>query len=645
MIKHRHLIACAILLGAAACSNAPGGSGSPKDAYARGLAALDQGLPREARLALRDAIKAEPENSDFRLAQAQAYLALGDGVAAEAEIGRARQYGAGPEKTRHLLAHALVLRGHPDRALAELQDVPPEHAAYAARVRGQAHARRGDNGAAADAFDEAIAAAPKDHRVWLDVARFRRLSGDLAGALQAADQAVKLRPRDVEALVLRGEMTRGQYGLRAAVGWFDRALEIDPDNVAALLERAATYGDMGRAGDMLADTRRVHALSEGNPMAYYLQAMLAARAKKYELARSLFQRTEGAFDEQPAGMLLASAIDYETGNVEMAANRLGKLISTQPNNRKARRMLAAAQFKLGDHSGLVETLRPVADRPDADSYSLTLMGKALAKLGEGRASEHYLSRAAQPQFRASSALWSQPVTDEQLSSLRRYAAARPGHAPTEILLIGGLLSRGMSAEALDRAVKLQSANPGAPDAHVLVGDARGMGGDFKGAAEEYRKAANLNFAEPVAMRLIEALHRSGQATASAQVLHLFLQENPRNVPAQLLAASRFMQASQWDRAIPIYEDLRKRLGDRDAIMLNNLAWAYAERRDYDRAIPLAQKAWSLDKDNPATTDTYGWLLYKSGKDRSQGLALLERAVRGAPTDDQIRAHLEAARKG
>src|SRR3546814_19682852 len=50
---------------------------------------------------------------------------------------------------------------------------------------------------------------------------------------------------------------------------------------------------------MLAETRKVLKLSEGNPVAYYLQAMLAARAHKFELARSLYKRTGGAMANQP----------------------------------------------------------------------------------------------------------------------------------------------------------------------------------------------------------------------------------------------------------------------------------------------------------------------------------------------------------
>ena len=111
----------------------------------------------------------------------------------------------------------------------------------------------GDGANALAQFNRALALAPNDSAVWVDLARFRRANGDLGGALQAADRAVALRPGNTDALVLRGELTRGQYGLAAALPWFNRALEIDRNNLAALLGRAATYGDMGRMRDMLAD--------------------------------------------------------------------------------------------------------------------------------------------------------------------------------------------------------------------------------------------------------------------------------------------------------------------------------------------------------------------------------------------------------
>lgn len=637
MSRRRALLA-GLMIAGAGCSN-----GSPDSAYQRGLEALRAGEPRTARVEFLNAIKANPNSPALRLFQAETYLALGDGVAAQAELERARQLGASTDATSHLMAHALLLQGQNRRAVEEAARAAPEHVAHAARISGLALLALGDNAGALAQFDRAIEAAPDDHRVWTAVARFRRANGDSAGALASADKAVALNPRDVEALTLRGELTRSQYGLAAALPWFDRALEIDPNNIVALLERAATNGDLGRAQAMLADTRKVLSLAGPNPMAFHLQAVLAARAGKFELARSLHQRTRGAFDNQPAGMLLASAIDFQTGNARQAITRLEKLLEMQPENRKARRLMAAAQWRIGDAAATIETLRPLADRADADSYVLTLMGRALEKTGNSAAAAAYLARAAMPQQRSPTALAAQSVSDAELAQLRNAARAEPNNPEPSIRLVAALLGRGQGAEALQLARQLQARNPGVPDAHLLVGDALGTQGHFKAAAEEYRKAANLSFTEPVAMRLIEALQRSGKRAAAAQVLQLFLEQNPRSVPALLLAGNAYLEARDWPAAIRTYEALRRRLGDRDAVMLNNLAWAYSEQGDYARAIPLARKAWALDKSNPATTDTLGWLLFKSGKDKATGLALLERAARGAPSDAQILAHLNAAR--
>ncbi|MGE0178784.1 MAG: tetratricopeptide repeat protein [Sphingomonas sp.] len=629
-----------LLLGALALLAA---CGDGRSSYERGAAAFEAGDIRSARVELMNALQADPRNAAARVLKARIDLALGDGVAAEAEIVRARNSGASIDDTRHLLAHARLLQGNANGALEEVGELSGPHAAYRARIRARALAALGDAGAGV-AFDRAIALGQNDSDVFTDVALFRRGNGDIAGALRAVDQAVALGPRNARALLLRGELTRSQYGLAAALPWFDRAIEIDPGNVDARLERAITYGDLGRMTEMLADAREAHRLSGGaNNNAYYLQAVLAARARNFELAQAIYNRTNGAFAERPSGMLLESAIDFGAGNVEQAAVRLVRLVRMQPGNRRARRLLAAAQWRMDDPEAVIATLGPLASRPDADSYSLSLMGRALARRGDAAGASGYLARAALPRPPAQTAL--DPLSPQDFDALRRQAAADPDNGPVQVRLISALLARGLGDEALGRARRLQAANPGAPEVHMLVGDALGTRGDFTGAAEQYRRAANLAFSEPVALRLIEALRRSGRIEAADGVLNLFVRQNPRNVRAQVMTAARMMEREQWSEAIDVYESLRQRIGNNDATILNNLAWAYAETGEYQRAIPLARRAWSLDRDNPATADTLGWILFRSGEDPIGGLALLERAARGAPSDAEIRRRLEQARRG
>ena len=139
--------------------------------------------------------------------------------------------------------------------------------------------------------------------------------------------------------------------------------------------------------------------------------------------------------------------------------------------------------------------------------------------------------------------------------------------------------------------------------------------------------------------MIEALRRSGQIDGADGVLALFLRQNPRNVPAQIMVAARMMEREEWSEAIEVYEGLRRRLGNNDATILNNLAWAYAQTGDYERALPYARRAWSLDRDNPATADTLGWILYRGGSD-PMGVALL--SGRGGAPSEPIRRRLRQA---
>ena len=605
--------------------------------------AFKRGDPGTARIELLNAIKADPGNPIAHVLQGRVYLALKDGVAAEAEFGRARDSGMKVDDTRHLMANAYLMQDEPQDALVEADParVPRRFAVWAARVRGMAQLSLGDADAAIAELNFALRLSPLNSDVWTDIGHFRLENGESAGAVEAADRAVALNPRNTEALILKGQLVRTQYGLLAALPWFDRVLRIDSTNVDALLEKAATLGDMGRAQAMLATTRQVLAIRPGNPKAFYLQAVLAARARNWTLARTLMQRTAGKLDDQPATMLLAGAIEYQTGNYEQAIEKLARLVALQPENMKARRLMGAAQWRQGDDASAIETLRAIADKPDADTYTLTIIGRALERQGERKDAALYLDRAAIPTRSEPSPL-NVAADPRQLAALRASAAANPKDTRTRITLIAALLRSGQGAEALQVAQGLAQLNPGAPMAHVLVGDSYVSTGDFVAAAAAYRDAANISFTEPVALRLIDALRRAGNSAGAVQVLNLFLNQNPQDVPAQLLAADVMLSNGEWDRAIAILESLRGRLGDQDAALLNNLAWAYSSAGRTGEALAYAAKAYDLAPANPAVVDTYGWILFQSGKDRAKGIDLMRQAVSQAPKDGGVRWHLAQA---
>jgi predicted Zn-dependent protease len=612
-------------------------SASAKHDLVLSLGLLEDGNFNAARSYAQAAIKADPKWGLAHAMLARTFLALGDGVGAEAELGRAAANGFDMKRGHQMLADAWLLQGDAKRALTEAAKADQRFGGYAARVTAKALALQGKSHDAITLLGELLDADADNSYAWSDLARIRYNNGDVAGAIGNAQRAVSLDPANLEALTLRGELMREQYGLAAALPWFEGALQRDAYYHPALIEYAATLGDMGRYNDMLDATRRALAARPGSPQALYLQAVLAARARNYDLARGLMQRTGGAIDDQPGVLLLGGTLDYQAGAYEQAIEKWRELVGRQPMNVTARRLLGAALLRSGDAKGALDVLRPVALRGDADSYTLALVGRAFEANGERDWAAKYLDRSAWPATDRATPFGS----DDGLAVLANAAANDPGNPVAAVGMIRGLIDGGQAGNALDRAKALAAAMPGAPGAHLLVGDTLMTMGRFGEAAYAYARAGGIKFDEATMLRMVDALDHAGRRPDASRVLALFLGQHPENVTALRLAAHWQIAASDWDGAIGTLEDLRSRVGSRDAGLLAELTYANIGAKKFDDALGFSAAAYEIAPMNPVAADAYGWAFYAVG-DSARAKDLLEKAALLAPRQAGIRWHLAQA---
>lgn len=610
------------------------GPGQAQEAAARAEALLGADNATGARELALDAVRGDPGNARAHLVLARAMLAQGDGVGAEAEIQRAVDAGYDPKLVPQLRAHAWLLQGEEEKAIPEADRAAPQFRPYALRIRARAMTALGDLAGARDALDQALRIAPNDAGVWTDLGRFRFVAGDLLGAAEASDRAVRLAPGSVEALVLRGEVVRNQYGLVAALPWFEQALKRDAYDHRALIECAATLGDAGRSVDALAATRRALDARPGSPQAFYLQAVIAARAGNFDLARTILEKTGGAIDDLPGMLLLGGTLDIEQGDYEQAVAKLRELVGRQPMNITARKLLAVALLRTDSARNAIDALRPVVARADADSYALTLVGRGFERIGDRAAAARYLDRAALPLIGGAAAF----SADDSAPILAADAAQRPNDPAAVVPLIRGLIDSGDRGAALARAQDVAAKNPGAPAAQVVLGDVLMLMDRAGDAAAAYQRAADLRFDEPTMLRLVEALDRAGRREDAANALALFLSQNPVSIPALRLSAHWQLAAGDYDAAIDSLEEIRARIGDGDAVLDAELASAYAGAGETGTAVDFGEAAYGLAPANPAVADAYGWALYRGG-DAAGALELLQKAVTLAPRHAGLRWHL------
>ena len=588
-------LVAALLL--AACGG--GGPDTPRRAY------------EQQRAALQAAIADDPGDIARRVMLARVAIRLGDGVGAEAAVKGALGAGAKDAALRPLLARAYAMQGEGARALETLEGGPviPEMMGEAAWVAGDVHLANGDLFAAREAYDRAVHELPRNSALWVDVARFREANADALGARDAVDYAIELDKANSAALAFKANLVRSGEGLEASLSWYADALKADPDNADALIDQAATLGDLGRYRDMLAALRHAATIVPRDPRLYYLQAVLAARAGRYALARSLLQRTRGELDEQPSFMLLSAVVELELGGEAVAATWADRLLAEQPHNFTARRILAAAEWADGDPDAAREALLPLVRRPDADSWSLILAARTAAELGRDMESADYMGRAA-----ALSPGEAVPFAiDDDYGLVAMAADAAPLDPAKAIPAIAADLASGNGARAIDRAVRLRDANRGVADAHILLGDAALAGGRFALAVEAYRAARAIDAGERTTLRLANALYRAGDAAGSGAAILALRDGQPSSIAADRLAGHLAMDLEHWDQAIGHFERVRRRIGDRDVVILRELARAWAAKGDDARALVLIDRAYRLQPLNAGIMEFYAGLLEKRGK--------------------------------
>ncbi|WP_373490569.1 tetratricopeptide repeat protein [Parasphingorhabdus sp.] len=598
---------------------------------------------RSARIELMNAIKADPEWIDARVAQAEVLLGLRDGIGAEAELDRAVQLGLDPAAVRHLLGHAYAIQGKAPQAREQLlaDDIPQQNLGYAARIRGRLALQMGDSELAGQAFNRAMELDEKNPDLWVDIARFRADSGDQAGATNAVDEAVRLDPDNIRALQYRGELLRFQFGLGAALPWFERALQIDPNDVPLLTEYAATLGDMGRMTDMLVVARKILSLDGSNPRAFFMQAVLAARAGEYGLARRLMQQTKGVIDNVPAVLLVQGIVEHGEGNHNAAVDKFARLVSIQPDNRQAQNLLARSLYLAGSTVDAIDVLKPQVNRSGAEPYALWLAGRALEAIDERGQAAAVLNRAAIHDAGAESAF----MAAAPLSVLQAEAGRNASDARVVVPYIRALYDAGDYSAAFAEAKRLQQANPGASAAHILVADVAAAMGNYDEALAALDEARSIRFSEPVVLRLVEVLRAQGAMQRSGEILAQYLNHNPSNISGLRWMAYAHLETESWAVAAHILENLRKRIGDNDALIMAGLTQAYSGLGQREKAIAAGRVAYRVQPSSPVVSHLYGLALLADNKRKGDGISLLEKAVGIMPENPVYRESLRRARAG
>ena len=581
--------------------------------------------------------QAMPGAAQDSMVKANEALARGDGIAAEAELQRALQAGANRPDVAAAMGEALIDQGALDKArewLAPGQFAGAE-AGHGWRMLGHLERVTGNLGAAGKAFDQALKVTPKDPLLWIEIGRMRYRGGEQLLAIDAAEHALAVAPEEPRALEFKAELLRDAGGYAAAIPLYEKALEAKPDDLGLLSGYAGALGDAGRASDMLAATRRMLAIAPHSPRAFYLQAVLAARAGQIDLARSLFNRTKGKLANVPAGMLMQGLLDLAAGNANLAADVLSALADRQPANQRVALLLARALYATGDYNELFARFGALAQRSDASPYLLTLLARAYEDQGNRTAAAPLLDRAS-----AAASPGIQPIFEPAgPAEFGARFAADPAALGLATPYVRSLLGARNGAGALQAAGRFLRARPASDDALGLMGDVELLTGNPAAALQHYDQATKVRFPDLLLLRMSEAFAAAGQPAAAQPIVARYLAAFPASSLAARLSANFAAMSGDWQTAVALLESLRLRGGNRDVRLLADLSFAQLRSGDATAAVESAARAYALQPSSAIAAQALGMALAEAGSDPVGARQLLLQARTSAGDNPLIQSVL------
>jgi tetratricopeptide (TPR) repeat protein len=499
---------------------------------------------------LKTALKASPNQSEIALWLATAQEISGD---IDAEVATMRQALVSHPKDvdlLYLLGHAYERLGKQEAA--RIEKVAPD-SFRKEQFLAESYAASNEWPSAVIHFQNAVAAAPKQTGLHVELGEVLLHAGKVSQAGREFADELQLNPESLRALVRRGEIELIQGNIEDALKDWTQAIAIDDMQVERILGlRETRFGDSSREqlpGAVLAKT-------EPLSMELRNQNIPAARLALTFLAAPSGNLSYLANDKTPVGSQpLESTTEGCSGtDIDrlLRQNRFSQIAFCTKAGLPARlateqRMqVVNALLQAGDYEAALRTLEQL---PGADSRSLEtsywrarcyeklatatylrlnqadpnsyrwhqLMGDIDAARGDdGKAIEEYRAavslKPSLPNLHYSLGhlLWKDLKVPEARVELEAELASNPHHAGALTDLGDSYLLEHQPEKALPYLTSALAADAGNPDIHRDLGTAYSELGDYRKAEEELKIAVTADHDGSVHYKLARAYQALGQ---------------------------------------------------------------------------------------------------------------------------------------
>jgi putative PEP-CTERM system TPR-repeat lipoprotein len=508
---------------------------------------LDQSNYRAAMSDVKTVLQDEPENAKARLLLAELSLQIGDRESADKELERALAAGATAEQASAVRYELLLAGGRDDElaALLEKDTFTPPARRQLLAAKLQSAAGKADE--AEQTLKSALAQAPDDADIQLDLAKLAAARGDMKPAMELPERIAESGAAHARALLLRGsiKMAQGQFveareDLVKAQGSGGRSELRIPEKLSLatyLTEANLALQDIEGATKSLA---LLDQWAGQSATTRYLHARIALLNNDSAAAITECQKALRADPNHLQAQLLLAGAHLGQGSLEQAEEALGRLLATQ-DNIAARKLLAQVYLARGQPERAQDTLRAASGGAEADPQVDWLMGAALMQSGSSQDALEHLERSvaglpdsAERRIDLAAAYISARMPEKAVETLNAIPANSPVAPRAKTLLVLATATGKPAVEAGREIDALVAKNPN--DAALLA-----AGGSYFAAGNDVEKARGMLSRsvelDPKAvasrMALTRLLLRMNDVPAAEAQLKEVLMIEPPNQPARL----------------------------------------------------------------------------------------------------------------
>ncbi|NHA15390.1 XrtA/PEP-CTERM system TPR-repeat protein PrsT [Thioalkalivibrio sp. XN279] len=617
----------------------------PATNYLMGRVELQAGNPQQALAHAQAVLAAQPGSAQGLLLAAMAHMALGQELQAESNLERAVVANPADLNARRLLAQVRLGLQSPERALEALGPLTDEAIEQGVgTLAGVASVRAGDPEAAVEIFRRQLETEPDNDEVrsmlavsLIAVGRVDEALAEL-GMIKGTDAAARQR---VDLITIAAQLQEGRTAEAREIA--GRLAEENPDDASLRATLGGLFLYANRVDEAVAWMEDALRLDPGHVAAHFNLGRIAAVRGDLAAARDHFTAIVENNPGNTAALSALAQLDWAAGDREAAVARLQQARAADPEDANVRVLLASYLGSNQDWTGAIEVAREaVAADPDS-AEAANALGVVLLRAGEAREALGEFARAHQlaptsPLFLVNRARAERATNQPEAAreTLVSALALDPGNYQALLHITDLERQLGRFDDAARSLARLeQAAEPGDARVSLLRGDILVARGEYAAAQAAYEAAGEQGGGNRAVVGQFRARLGQGAAEPEAPML-TWLAQNPGDTAVRLVLAAHYVNAAEYRKAIPQYEQLLAESPD-NAMYMNNLAWLYNEVGD-GRAEDFAQRAYTAAPDNPMIADTLGWILYQKG-DTARALELVREAAEAAPRVGEIQYHL------